>query len=147
MSELEIDAVVFDVLGTLVDEPADIRAGIRELDPSLAGAHGRPPERVDIGRHRPAGRGRCAAQANPLYSSSAPSTTSSKPYAPKTTRAPTVSCAISLKSRTSPACSNYAGNLAQGVTPPIRRLRVLGAPPTPARLSSRSHPGPRARRA
>ncbi|MFR9673572.1 haloacid dehalogenase type II [Streptomyces sp. TR02-1] len=35
MSEPEIDAVVFDVLGTLVDEPAGIRAGIRELDPSL----------------------------------------------------------------------------------------------------------------
>lgn len=35
MSELEIDAAVFDVLGTLVDEPAGIRAGIRELDPSL----------------------------------------------------------------------------------------------------------------
>ncbi|GGU94310.1 haloacid dehalogenase [Streptomyces albospinus] len=35
MSELEIDAVVFDVLGTLVDEPAGIRAGIRELDSSL----------------------------------------------------------------------------------------------------------------
>ncbi|OEV28805.1 HAD family hydrolase [Streptomyces nanshensis] len=38
MSELEtdeIDAVVFDVLGTLVDEPAGIRAGIRRLGPSL----------------------------------------------------------------------------------------------------------------
>ncbi|MFD6279327.1 haloacid dehalogenase type II [Streptomyces sp. NPDC060209] len=35
MSELEIDAVVFDVLGTLVDEPTGIRAGIRALDPSL----------------------------------------------------------------------------------------------------------------
>ena len=40
MSELKIDAVefdavVFDVLGTLVDEPAGIRAGIRALDPSL----------------------------------------------------------------------------------------------------------------
>ncbi|MFE2736149.1 haloacid dehalogenase type II [Streptomyces sp. NPDC059349] len=35
MSQLEIDAVVFDVLGTLVDEPAGIRNGIRELDPSL----------------------------------------------------------------------------------------------------------------
>ncbi|MDX3802221.1 haloacid dehalogenase type II [Streptomyces sp. AK04-3B] len=35
MSELEIDAIVFDVLGTLVDEPAGIRAGIRALDPSL----------------------------------------------------------------------------------------------------------------
>ncbi|HEV7627136.1 MAG TPA: haloacid dehalogenase type II [Streptomyces sp.] len=35
MSEPEIDAVVFDVLGTLVDEPAGIRAGIRELEPSL----------------------------------------------------------------------------------------------------------------
>ncbi|MEV6166607.1 haloacid dehalogenase type II [Streptomyces sp. NPDC051954] len=35
MSEPEIDALVFDVLGTLVDEPAGIRAGIRELDPSL----------------------------------------------------------------------------------------------------------------
>lgn len=35
MSELEIDAIVFDVLGTLVDEPAGIRAGIRGLDPSL----------------------------------------------------------------------------------------------------------------
>ncbi|MFE4692424.1 haloacid dehalogenase type II [Streptomyces sp. NPDC056749] len=35
MSELEIDAVVFDVLGTLVDEPAGIRAGIRALDPTL----------------------------------------------------------------------------------------------------------------
>lgn len=36
MLTTEIDAVVFDVLGTLVDEPAGIRAGIRELDPSLA---------------------------------------------------------------------------------------------------------------
>ncbi|MEU9965544.1 haloacid dehalogenase type II [Streptomyces malaysiensis] len=35
MSELKIDAVVFDVLGTLVDEPTGIRAGIRELAPSL----------------------------------------------------------------------------------------------------------------
>ncbi|MFC5956312.1 haloacid dehalogenase type II [Streptomyces pratens] len=35
MSEPEIDAVVFDVLGTLVDEPAGIRAGMREMDPSL----------------------------------------------------------------------------------------------------------------
>ncbi|MGW0666018.1 haloacid dehalogenase type II [Streptomyces sp. NPDC002746] len=35
MSEPEIDAIVFDVLGTLVDEPAGIRAGIRRLDPSL----------------------------------------------------------------------------------------------------------------
>ncbi|XUL87989.1 haloacid dehalogenase type II [Streptomyces galilaeus] len=30
-----IDAVVFDVLGTLVDEPAGLRAGIRTLAPSL----------------------------------------------------------------------------------------------------------------
>ncbi|WP_405875834.1 MULTISPECIES: haloacid dehalogenase type II [unclassified Streptomyces] len=35
MSQLEIDALVFDVLGTLVDEPAGIRAGIRALAPSL----------------------------------------------------------------------------------------------------------------
>lgn len=35
MSVPEIDALVFDVLGTLVDEPAGIRAGIRRLDPSL----------------------------------------------------------------------------------------------------------------
>lgn len=35
MSELEIDAIVLDVLGTLVDEPAGIRAGIRELAPTL----------------------------------------------------------------------------------------------------------------
>ncbi|MGW2521492.1 haloacid dehalogenase type II [Streptomyces sp. NPDC001617] len=35
MPELEIDAVVFDVLGTLVDEPAGLRAGIRALAPSL----------------------------------------------------------------------------------------------------------------
>ncbi|MBE8471923.1 haloacid dehalogenase type II [Streptomyces justiciae] len=35
MAELEIDAVVFDVLGTLVDEPAGLRAGIRALDASL----------------------------------------------------------------------------------------------------------------
>ncbi|BBJ43916.1 haloacid dehalogenase [Streptomyces antimycoticus] len=35
MSELEIDALVFDVLGTLVDEPTGIRAGIHELVPSL----------------------------------------------------------------------------------------------------------------
>ncbi|MEU1873917.1 haloacid dehalogenase type II [Streptomyces sp. NPDC019793] len=35
MSKPEIDVVVFDVLGTLVDEPAGIRAGIRELDPSI----------------------------------------------------------------------------------------------------------------
>ncbi|MGP3944138.1 haloacid dehalogenase type II [Streptomyces sp. 6N106] len=38
MSELEIDALVFDVLGTLVDEPAGIRAGIHELVPSLDGS-------------------------------------------------------------------------------------------------------------
>ena len=31
----EIDAVVFDVLGTLVDEPAGLRAGMRELAPAL----------------------------------------------------------------------------------------------------------------
>ncbi|WP_328453581.1 haloacid dehalogenase type II [Amycolatopsis sp. NBC_00438] len=36
MPVLEIDAVVFDVLGTLVDEPAGIRAGIRERAPALA---------------------------------------------------------------------------------------------------------------
>ncbi|MBB6435916.1 HAD superfamily hydrolase (TIGR01493 family) [Streptomyces candidus] len=35
MSEPAIGAVVFDVLGTLVDEPAGIRAGIRELAPAL----------------------------------------------------------------------------------------------------------------
>ncbi|MEU8870628.1 haloacid dehalogenase type II [Streptomyces javensis] len=35
MSELEIDAIVFDVLGTLVDEPTGLRAGIRELAPAL----------------------------------------------------------------------------------------------------------------
>ncbi|MFC9970299.1 haloacid dehalogenase type II [Spirillospora sp. NPDC127200] len=35
MQEPQIDAVVFDVLGTLVDEPTGIRAGIRELVPSL----------------------------------------------------------------------------------------------------------------
>ncbi|WP_432166571.1 haloacid dehalogenase type II [Streptomyces sp. bgisy031] len=35
MSQLEIGAVVFDVLGTLVDEPAGIRNGIRALEPSL----------------------------------------------------------------------------------------------------------------
>ncbi|MFF1269889.1 haloacid dehalogenase type II [Streptomyces anulatus] len=34
MAELKIDAVVFDVLGTLVDEPAGLRAGIRALTPS-----------------------------------------------------------------------------------------------------------------
>ncbi|MGW4626731.1 haloacid dehalogenase type II [Streptomyces rubiginosohelvolus] len=34
MAELTIDAVVFDVLGTLVDEPAGLRAGISALDPS-----------------------------------------------------------------------------------------------------------------
>ncbi|WAL93356.1 haloacid dehalogenase type II [Streptomyces sp. Je 1-369] len=35
MPELEIDAVVFDVLGTLVDEPAGIHAGIGAFAPSL----------------------------------------------------------------------------------------------------------------
>ncbi|MFD6433719.1 haloacid dehalogenase type II [Streptomyces venezuelae] len=35
MPELGIDAVVFDVLGTLVDEPAGIQAGIGVLAPSL----------------------------------------------------------------------------------------------------------------
>ncbi|WP_432150786.1 haloacid dehalogenase type II [Streptomyces sp. bgisy029] len=35
MAAVEIDALVFDVLGTLVDEPAGLRAGIRRLDPSL----------------------------------------------------------------------------------------------------------------
>lgn len=34
-SESEIDALVFDVLGTLVDEPAGIRAGIRQLAPGI----------------------------------------------------------------------------------------------------------------
>lgn len=37
MSVLEIDAIVFDVLGTLVDESTGIRTGIRALDPSLDG--------------------------------------------------------------------------------------------------------------
>lgn len=41
MSVPEVDALVFDVLGTLVDEPAGMRAGIAGLDPSLA------PEKVD----------------------------------------------------------------------------------------------------
>ncbi|WP_431788645.1 haloacid dehalogenase type II [Streptomyces sp. G9] len=36
MAELKIDAVVFDVLGTLVDEPAGLRAGIGALTPSPA---------------------------------------------------------------------------------------------------------------
>lgn len=35
MAAVEIDALVFDVLGTLVDEPAGLRAGIRRLAPSL----------------------------------------------------------------------------------------------------------------
>ncbi|NSC20081.1 haloacid dehalogenase type II [Streptomyces albus subsp. chlorinus] len=35
MPQIEIDALVFDMLGTLVDEPAGIRAGVRALDPSL----------------------------------------------------------------------------------------------------------------
>lgn len=35
MSDLEIDALVFDVLGTLVDEAAGIRAGIRKFDATL----------------------------------------------------------------------------------------------------------------
>ncbi|PXY22798.1 haloacid dehalogenase type II [Prauserella muralis] len=35
MAQPAIDALVFDVLGTLVDEPAGIRAGIRAFDPSL----------------------------------------------------------------------------------------------------------------
>lgn len=34
-SESEIDALVFDVLGTLVDEPTGIRAGIRQLAPDV----------------------------------------------------------------------------------------------------------------
>ncbi|MEU3944803.1 haloacid dehalogenase type II [Streptomyces sp. NPDC029526] len=38
MAQPEIDAVVVDVLGTLVDEPAGLRAGLRELAPSLDGA-------------------------------------------------------------------------------------------------------------
>lgn len=38
VSELDIDVLVLDVLGTLVDEPAGIRAGIRALDPSLDAA-------------------------------------------------------------------------------------------------------------
>ncbi|MCA1270196.1 haloacid dehalogenase type II [Streptomyces rubiginosohelvolus] len=36
MAELTIDAVVFDVLGTLVDEPAGLREGIGTLTPSPA---------------------------------------------------------------------------------------------------------------
>ncbi|KAB2589891.1 haloacid dehalogenase type II [Streptomyces arboris] len=42
MAELDIDALVFDVLGTLVDEPAGLRAGIRALDPSLDDAGTEP---------------------------------------------------------------------------------------------------------
>lgn len=38
MAQPEIDAVVIDVLGTLVDEPAGLRAGLRELAPSLDGS-------------------------------------------------------------------------------------------------------------
>ncbi|ASQ94575.1 haloacid dehalogenase type II [Streptomyces sp. 11-1-2] len=47
MSELEIDALVFDVLGTLVDEPAGIHAGIHELAPSAASAPSLDDCRVD----------------------------------------------------------------------------------------------------
>ncbi|MFG1646194.1 haloacid dehalogenase type II [Amycolatopsis sp. NPDC049252] len=36
MPAFEIDALVFDVLGTLVDEPAGIRAAVGDLAPSLA---------------------------------------------------------------------------------------------------------------
>lgn len=35
MPQPDIDALVLDVLGTLVDEPAGLRAGIRELAPAL----------------------------------------------------------------------------------------------------------------
>ncbi|WP_411104852.1 haloacid dehalogenase type II [Streptomyces sp. cmx-4-9] len=35
---LEIDTLVFDVLGTLVDDQAGVRAGLRQLAPGLAGA-------------------------------------------------------------------------------------------------------------
>ncbi|MYW93649.1 haloacid dehalogenase type II [Amycolatopsis rubida] len=35
---MDIEVLVFDVLGTLVDEPAGIRAGIRKFAPSLAAA-------------------------------------------------------------------------------------------------------------
>lgn len=42
MAAVEIDALVFDVLGTLVDEPAGLRAGIRRLDPSLKEAGTEP---------------------------------------------------------------------------------------------------------
>ncbi|WP_327721363.1 haloacid dehalogenase type II [Streptomyces sp. NBC_00490] len=35
MAEPEIDAIVFDVLGTLVEEPAGLRAGIGEFAPKL----------------------------------------------------------------------------------------------------------------
>jgi 2-haloacid dehalogenase len=35
MAEPEIDALVLDVLGTLVDEPAGLRAGLRDLAPVL----------------------------------------------------------------------------------------------------------------
>ncbi|MGW7095925.1 haloacid dehalogenase type II [Streptomyces sp. NPDC054874] len=37
MAELKVDAVVFDVLGTLVDEPAGLRTGIRALLDEPAG--------------------------------------------------------------------------------------------------------------
>ncbi|MBC9716165.1 haloacid dehalogenase type II [Streptomyces sp. TRM66268-LWL] len=35
MPHLDIDALVFDVLGTLVDEPTGLRTAVRELDPTL----------------------------------------------------------------------------------------------------------------
>jgi len=42
MPNTDIDAIVFDVLGTLVDEPAGIRAGIRALDPALGASEVEP---------------------------------------------------------------------------------------------------------
>ncbi len=52
MAELTIDAVVFDVLGTLVDEPAGLRAGIRSLDPSPSAPLSASPPRPLPGRFR-----------------------------------------------------------------------------------------------
>ncbi|MEU6630479.1 haloacid dehalogenase type II [Streptomyces parvus] len=54
MAELTIDAVVFDVLGTLVDEPAGLRAGIRALTPSASPSLSLPasPSLDDSGTER-----------------------------------------------------------------------------------------------
>ena len=114
MSELEIDAVVFDVLGTLVDEPAGIRAGIRELDPSL----GDPRSRATASAVAAAHRTRAAVASSTAAGPTSPATAStgkppgSSPMPPESTT-PAAVAALALSGRRLPPWPDTVAGLAR----------------------------------